>query len=80
MNNKVLIVVILLIVILSFNVLTIFEIVPKNISNVIYILFSLIGLFTLLKMGAFSGVGKGIKQNFNERNKSLKKDNDSNSK
>lgn len=80
MNNKVLIVVILLIVILSFNVLTIFEIVPKNISNVIYILFSLIGLFTLLKMGAFNGVGNGLKQNFNEKNKSLKKDNDSNSK
>ncbi len=80
MNNKVLIVVILLIVILSFNVLTIFEIVPKNISNVIYILFSLIGLFTLLKRGAFSGVSKGLKQNFNEKNKSLKKDNNSNSK
>ena len=80
MNNKVLIVVILLIVILSFNVLTILEIVPKNISNVICILFTLIGLFTLLKMGAFSGVGKGLKQNFNEKNKSLKKDNDSNSK
>lgn len=80
MNNKVLIVVILLIVILSFNVLTIFEIVPKNISNVIYIVFSLIGLLTLVKMGAFNGVGKGLKQNFNEKNKSLKKDNDSNSK
>lgn len=80
MNNKILIVVILLIVILSFNVLTIFEIVPKNISNVIYIVFSLIGLFTLLKMGAFSGVGKGLKQNFNEKNKSLKNNNNSNSK
>lgn len=73
MKNKLVILFIVLLLILGFNILSMFDIVPKKIANIIYIIFSIIGLFTLLKMGAFNGISKELKSNFDKQNEKISK-------
>jgi len=68
MNNKIIIIFIVMIGVLTFNILSIFDIIPNKIANIIYIIFSIIGLITIFKMGVFNGINKDLKDNFKKRN------------
>ena len=74
MTNKLVILFVVLIAILGFNILSMLDVIPKKIANIVYIVFSIIGLFTLLKMGAFNGIGKDLKTSFDKQNDKIKKD------
>ena len=45
MKNKLVILFIVLLLILGFNILSMFDIVPKKIANIIYIIFSIFPLY-----------------------------------
>ena len=73
MNSKILILFLVMIGVLLFNVLSIFDVIPYKISKFINVIFGIIGLFTLFKMGAFNGINKELKENFKKGNDKFSK-------